>query len=131
MESGLKEWPGVQIIMNATRIGGSWANWYEGMFKCGGFQGKDMICVKELDAKFEQYQKSFNRDERKKLAEEIQRGDPRELLFRPGVPPRFRQRDRAADQGGEMAGRVPDDLTTGYAYPWEDIELKEASAAQK
>ena len=29
-EGGLKEWPGVQIIMNAARIGGSWANWYEG-----------------------------------------------------------------------------------------------------
>ena len=73
LSTGLKEWPGVQIIMNATRIGGSWANWYEGMFKCGGFQGQDMICVKDLDAKFDQYQKSFNRDERKKLAEEIQR----------------------------------------------------------
>ena len=109
LSTGLKEWPGVQIIMNATRIGGSWANWYEGMFKCGGFQGQDMICVKDLDAKFEQYQKSFNRDERKKLAEEIQRGDPGKLLLRPGVPPRLRQRDRAADQGREMAGRLPDD----------------------
>ena len=127
--SGLKEWPGVQIIMNATRIGGSWANWYEGMFKCGGFQGQDMICVKDLDAKFEQYQKSFNRDERKKLAEEIQRGILDNLLLRPGVPARLCQRDRAADQGGKWQDVFPT-ITTGYAYPWEDIELKEAAAAQ-
>ena len=73
LEGGLKEWPGVQIIMNAARIGGSWANWYEGMFKCGGFQGQDMFCVKDLDAKFEQYQSSFDRHEREQLAEEIQR----------------------------------------------------------
>jgi hypothetical protein len=25
----------------------------------------------------------------------------------------------------------PTFLTSGYAYPWEDIELKETSAAQK
>src|SRR6185437_8338573 len=73
METGLKEWPGVQIIMNATRMGGSWSNWYDGMFKCGGFQGKDMICVKALDDKFAKYATSFNPAERKQLAEEIQK----------------------------------------------------------
>src|SRR3954449_8258033 len=73
LEGGLKEWPGVQIIMNAARIGGSWANWYEGMFKCDGFQAQDMFCVKDLDAKFERYQSSFDRLERERLAGEIQR----------------------------------------------------------
>ena len=29
------------------------------LFKCGGFQGQDMICVKDLDAKFERYQSSI------------------------------------------------------------------------
>ena len=43
------------------------------LFKCGGFLGQDMFCVKDLDAKFEQYQNSFDRHEREKLAEEIQR----------------------------------------------------------
>ena len=95
--------------MNAARIGGSWANWYEGMFKCGGFQGQDMICVKDLDVKFEQYQESFDRSERQKLAEDIQRAILENLLFRAGVPSCLCQRDRTAPQGGEMAGRVPDD----------------------
>ena len=120
----------MQIIMNATRIGGSWANWYEGMFKCGGFQGQDMICVKDLDAKFEQYQKSFDRDERKKLAEEIQRGDPRKPLFRAGVPSRLSS--TRSDRGSRPTKwqDVFPTITTGYAYPWEDIELKETAAAQ-
>ena len=59
--------------MNATRIGGTWANWYDAMFKCGGFKAKDMFCVKELDDQFAQYQASFDRAERKQLAEDIQR----------------------------------------------------------
>jgi peptide/nickel transport system substrate-binding protein len=129
LESGLKEWPGLQIIMNATRIGGSWSNWYEGMFKCGGFQGQDMICVKDLDAKFDQYQKSTSRDERKKLAEEIQRAILENLYFVPvfrhafinAIGPRIK---------AEKWQDVFPTITTGYAYPWEDIELKEAAAAQ-
>ena len=41
LQGGLKEWPGVQIILNGARIGGSWSNWYEAHFKCGGFNSKD------------------------------------------------------------------------------------------
>jgi ABC-type transport system substrate-binding protein len=129
LSTGLKEWPGVQIIMNATRIGGSWANWYEGMFKCGGFQGQDMICVKDLDVKFEQYQKSFDRSERQKLAEDIQRAILENLYFVPvfrhafvnGIGPRLK--------AAKWQDVFPT-ITTGYAYPWEDIELKETAAAQ-
>src|SRR4030095_7755724 len=73
MKGGLKEWPGVQIILNAARIGGSWSNWYESMFKCGGFNSQDFFFVKELDAKFDQYLASSNPAERKTLAEAIQR----------------------------------------------------------
>src|SRR5262249_58696603 len=36
LESGLREWPGVQIIMNATRIGGVGASWYGSKLKRGG-----------------------------------------------------------------------------------------------
>jgi peptide/nickel transport system substrate-binding protein len=123
MGGGLKEWPGVQIIMNATRIGGSWANWYEGMFKCGSFQGQDMICVKDLDAKFEQYQKSFKHDERKKLAEAIQRG----ILENHYFVPVFRHAAVAAIGPRIAAAKWQDvfpTITTAYAYPWEDIRLK-------
>ena len=27
MQGGVKEWPGTQIVFNATRIGGTWSNW--------------------------------------------------------------------------------------------------------
>ena len=58
MEGSLRDWPGVQIILNATRIGGTWSNWYDTMFKCGGFQSKDFFCVKGLDDQFQKYQSS-------------------------------------------------------------------------
>ena len=73
LQGGLKEWPGVQILFNATRMGGTWSNWYEAFFKCGGFSVRDRMCVRELDAKFAQYEQSVNPAERQKLAEDIQR----------------------------------------------------------
>ena len=127
MESGLKEWPGLQIIMNATRIGGSWANWYEGMFKCGGFQSQDMICVKDLDAKFEQYQKSFDREERKKLAEEIQRGILDNYYFVPVFRHAFVNAIGPRLKAAKWQDIFPT-ITSGYAYPWEDIQLKETAS---
>jgi ABC-type transport system substrate-binding protein len=48
-QTGMKEWPGVNIIFAGARIGASWANWYESLFRCGGRLGADAICVKELD----------------------------------------------------------------------------------
>ncbi len=123
LQGGLKEWPGVQIIMQNTRIGGSWSNWYESFFKCGGFNVKDRICNKELDAKFDKYMKSFDRDERKKLAEEIQRDILENYYFVPvfrhafvnAIGPRI-----AATKWQDVFPTI----TTGYAYPWEDIKLK-------
>ncbi len=35
-QGGMKEWPGLNIILAGARIGASWANWYESIFKCGG-----------------------------------------------------------------------------------------------
>src|SRR5919108_2387512 len=68
-QGGLKEWPGIQMILNGARIGGSWANWYEAMMTCGGFNARDFFCLEELDAKFANYQQSIDPDERKRLAE--------------------------------------------------------------
>lgn len=124
LQGGLKEWPGVQIILAGARIGGSWANWYEAYFKCGGFSAKDRICVPEPDAKFEQYEKSIDPAERKKLAEEIQRG----ILENYYLVPVFRHSFVNA-MGPRIAAQKWQDIfptiTTGYAYPWEDIKLKE------
>src|SRR5882672_8800154 len=33
LQGGLKEFPGIQIILHGARIGGSWSFWYEGHFK--------------------------------------------------------------------------------------------------
>jgi ABC-type transport system substrate-binding protein len=124
LQSGLKEWPGVQIILNGARIGGSWANWYEAYFKCGGFNAQDRICVQELDTKFAQYEQSIDPAERKRLAEEIQRG----ILENYYLVPVFRHAFVNAI-GPKIAAQKWQDvfstITTGYAYPWEDIKLKE------
>jgi peptide/nickel transport system substrate-binding protein len=124
LQGGLKEWPGVQIILNGARIGGSWANWYEAYFKCGGFNSQDRICVQELDARFAQYEQSIDPAERQKLAEEIQRG----ILENYYIVPVFRHAFVNAI-GPKIAVQKWQDIfptiTTGYAYPWEDIKLKE------
>jgi ABC-type transport system substrate-binding protein len=124
LQSGLKEFPGVQIILHGARIGGSWSFWYEGHFKCGGFLSRDRICVKDLDGKFDQYERSINPAERKKLAEEIQRG----ILENYYLVPVFRHAFVNAI-GPRVALQKWQDvfptITTGYAYPWEDLKVKD------
>lgn len=123
METGLSQWPGVQIILNATRIGGTWSNWFEAMFKCGGFQSKDFFCVKELDDKFATYLSSYDAAERKNLAYGIQKA----MLENYYVVPVFRHAFVNAYGPRVKAAKWQDvfpTITTGYAYPWEDIELK-------
>jgi peptide/nickel transport system substrate-binding protein len=123
MESGLSQWPGVQIILNATRIGGTWSNWYESMFKCGGFQSRDFFCVTELDGKFATYLASHDPAERAKLAYEIQRA----MLDNYYVVPVFRHAFVNAYGPRVKAAKWQDvfpTITSGYAYPWEDIQLK-------
>jgi peptide/nickel transport system substrate-binding protein len=130
IESGLKDWPGVQIILNATRIGGTWSNWYNAMFKCGGFQSKDFFCIKPLDDKFQQYLASFDPKERQKLAYEMQT----EILENYYFIPVFRHAFVNAI-GPRVAAKQWQDvfptITTGYAYPFEDINLKANEVAQK
>src|SRR5437867_4155222 len=124
LQGGIKEWPGVQIIFHGIRIAGSWSFWYEAHVKCGGFNSRDRLCIKELDAKFEQYERSINPAERKRLAEEIQRA----ILENHYLVPVFRHAFVNAI-GPRVAAQKWQDvfptITTGYAYPWEDIKLKE------
>jgi peptide/nickel transport system substrate-binding protein len=124
LQGGLKEFPGTQIILHGARIGGSWSFWYEGHFKCGGFNSRDRICVKDLDGKFDQYERSINPAERKKLAEEIQRG----ILENYYLVPVFRHAFVNAIGPRVVLKKWQDifpTITTGYAYPWEDIKVKE------
>ena len=122
MQGGLREWPGVQIIFNATRIGGTWSSWYDTMFRCGGFNAKDFFCVKALDDQFSNYLASFDRDERKQLAEQIQRTILEEYYF----VPVFRHAFINAIGPRLVMQKWQDvfpTITTGYCYPWEDLKL--------
>ena len=123
-QAGVQQWPGIQMIMHGARIGGTWANWYESFFKCGGFNAADRMCVAELDAKLDRYKSSVDATERKRLAEEVQRA----ILENYYVVPVFRHAFMNAIGPRIAADRWQDvfpTITTGYAYPWEDIKLKE------
>jgi peptide/nickel transport system substrate-binding protein len=124
LQGGLKDWPGIQIIFQAARISGSWSFWYEAFFKCGGFSSRDRICVTDLDGKFDQYERSINPAERKKLAEEIQR----RVLENHYLVPVFRHAF-INGIGPRVAAQKWQDvfptITTGYAYPWEDLKVKD------
>jgi ABC-type transport system substrate-binding protein len=123
LQSGLKAWPGVQIILNAARIAGTWSNWYESAFKCGGFNGRDRNCVPALDALYERYLATTDPGRRKDLAEQIQR----QILENYYFVPVFRHAAMQAFGPRIAAKRWQDvfpTITTAYAYPWEDIRLK-------
>ena len=122
MQGGLREWPGVQIIFGGARIGGTWSSWYDTRFRCGGFNAKDFFCVKDLDDQFEKYLTSSDRTERKLLAEQIQRMVLENYYFVPVFRHAF-----VNAIGPRIAARkwqeVFPTITTGYCYPWEDIQL--------
>jgi peptide/nickel transport system substrate-binding protein len=124
-QSGLKEWPGVQIIMNGARIGASWANWYESNFKCGGYLAADRICARDLDAKFDQYLASDQPAARKALAEQIQREILENYYFVPVFRHAFVNAIGPRIAAQKWQDVFPTAATTGYAYPWEDIALKD------
>jgi ABC-type transport system substrate-binding protein len=131
LQGGMKEWPGVQIIMNAARVGGTWSNWYDSFMRCGGFNGKDRNCVPSLDEKFSKYLASTDRKERQDLATQIQQ----EILENYYFVPVFRHAFVNA-YGPRLAAKnwqdvFPTNLTSGYAYPWEDLQLTETAAAEK
>ena len=122
-QAGKQQWPGVQIIMHGARIGGTWSNWYESFFKCGGFNASDRLCVADLDDKVARYHASTDPAERKQLAEEVQRA----ILENHYLVPVFRHAFMCGI-GPRVAAQKWQDvwptITTGYAYPWEDIKLK-------
>jgi peptide/nickel transport system substrate-binding protein len=124
LQSGLREWPGVQMILHGVRIAGSWSFWYEAHVKCGGFNVRDRLCVKELDEKFAQYEDSIDPAARQQLAAEVQRG----ILENHYLVPVLRHAFVNAI-GPRVAAETWQDvfptITTGYAYPWEDLKLRE------
>jgi peptide/nickel transport system substrate-binding protein len=131
LQGGLKQWPGVQIIFNAARVGGTWSNWYDSFMRCGGFNGKDRNCVPALDAKFDKYLASVDRTERKNLAYEIQKEILDNYYFVPVFRHAFVNAIGPRIKAAKWQDVFPTFATSGYAYPWEDIELKETAAAAK
>ena len=123
-QSGMKEWPGINIILAGARIGASWANWYESLFKCGGRLGADAICVNDLDAKFDRYVASVNPGERKQLAEEIQREILENYYFIPVFRHAFMNAIGPRIAATKWQDVFQSSISTGYAYPWEEIKLK-------
>ena len=123
-QGGIKEWPGINIIFAGARIGASWANWYESDFKCGGMLAADEFCVKELDVKYEKYLASDRPADRKVLAEEIQRGILENYYFVPVFRHAFMNAIGSRIKAAKWQDVFPSSISTGYAYPWEDIQLK-------
>ena len=123
-QGGMKEWPGVNIILAGARIGASWAYWYESAFKCGGFLSADAFCVKDLDTKYERYLASGKPLERKALAEEIQRAILENYYFVPVFRHAFTNAIGPRIAATKWQDVFPSFISTGYAYPWEDISLK-------
>ena len=121
--AGMKQWPGTNIILAGARIGASWANWYESLFKCGGRLGADAICVKDLDDKFAIYTKSESAKEREQLAHEIQRSILENYYFIPVFRHAFMNAIGPRIEAKTWHDVFPT-VTTGYAYPWEEIRLK-------
>jgi peptide/nickel transport system substrate-binding protein len=124
LEGGMKEWPGVNILLDGARIGATWANWYESELKCGGMLAADKYCVPDLDAKYEKYLTSEQPAERKTLAEEIQRAILENYYFIPVFRHAFMNAIGPRIKAAKWQDVFPSFITTGYAYPWEDIQLK-------
>jgi len=91
----------------------------------------DKICIKELDAKFERYLASDRPAERKEQAHEIQREILENYYFVPVFRHAFVNAIGPRIVATKWQDVFPTAVTTGYAYPWEDIQLKETAAAVK
>ncbi len=120
---GMKEWPGLNILFVGARIGVSWANWYEFNFRCGGYLSADRVCVTDLDAKFARYLASDRPAERQALAEEIQRAILENYYYVPVFRHAFMNVIGPRIAAMKWQDVFPT-ITTGYAYPWEDLKLK-------
>ena len=100
------------------------------MFKCGGFNAKDFFCVKELDDQFAKYLASY-RPRRAQAAGRARSSAT--ILENYYFVPVFRHAFVNAI-GPRIAAQKWQDvfptITTGYAYPWEDIKLKDSSGSE-
>ena len=123
-EGGLKEWPGVNIILAGARIGASWANWYESIVKCGGLLGADAFCIKDLDAKFDRYTRSEKPAEHKQLAEEIQRAMLENYYYVPVFRHAFMNAIGPRIVATKWQDVYPSFISTGYAYPGKKSDSK-------
>ena len=123
LQSGIKDWPGIQIIFQAARIAGKLVILVRGPVKCGGFNSRDRICVTDLDGKFEQYERSII-PRAKNLAEESSAPSSRTTTWSPYSATRSSMRSALGSRRKKWQDVFPT-ITTGYAYPWEDIKLKE------
>ena len=83
-----------------------------------------------LDDKFNKYLASVDRNERKRLAEDIQREIVENYYFVPVFRHAFVNAIGPRIAATKWQDVFPSYATSGYAYPWEDIQLKE-TAAQK
>jgi peptide/nickel transport system substrate-binding protein len=122
LQGGREAFPGTQIILNISGSPGDWAGRYRAYFACGGFSSR--TCVKELDAKFEQYEHSTDAAERQKLAEEIQRGILENYYFVPVYRLAFINAIGPKVAAGRWEDLFPT-VQSVYAYPWEEIQLKQ------
>ena len=85
-------------------------------FKCGGFDAKDFFCVKGLDDLFAKYLASYDRNERKKLAEDIQRSILQNYYLVPVIRQAFINCIGPRIAANKWQDVFPT-ITTGYAYP--------------
>ena len=77
-----------------------------------------------LDAKFDRYVASVSPGERKQLAEEIQREILENYYFIPVFRHAFMNAIGPRIAATKWQDVFQSSITTGYAYPWEEIKLK-------
>ena len=122
MQGGVKEWPGIQIVFNATRIGGRGRT---GTTRCSA-AGASIPRIFSASRTWTTSSRStwtlHDRTERKNLAEQIQRSILENYYF----VPVFRHAFVNAIGPRIVAQKWQDvfpTITSGYAYPWEDIKI--------
>ena len=86
-------------------------------------QLRDRICVKDLDGKFDQYERSINPAERRSSPRRSSARSWKTITWCPCSV--TRSSTRSAPGRGQKWQDIFPTITTGYAYPWEDLKVKE------
>jgi peptide/nickel transport system substrate-binding protein len=121
LQGGRAAFPGVQMVMILSASPGDWAGRYRAYFQCNGFSSR--TCVADLDAKFKLYEESVVVAERTRLSQGIQR----DILENYYVVPIYRLTFINAIGPRVVAEKWQDVFSTSiYAYPWEEIRVKDA-----